>query len=61
MVFELSPPASAGEAWSLTVVHNFTGGEDGAGPQGGLIFDSQGNLYGTAEAGGASCLFDSSP
>ncbi len=35
----------------LTVLHAFTGGTDGAGPQ-GLITDSSGNLYGTTFYGG---------
>ncbi|HXW71440.1 MAG TPA: choice-of-anchor tandem repeat GloVer-containing protein [Methylocella sp.] len=38
---------------SETVLHAFNG-SDGANPMGGLIGDSQGNLYGTAAAGGAS-------
>jgi uncharacterized repeat protein (TIGR03803 family) len=37
-----------------TVLHNFTGGADGGLPYGGVIRDSKGNLYGTAEVGGAS-------
>jgi uncharacterized repeat protein (TIGR03803 family) len=35
-----------------TVLHSFTMAEDGAYPYAGLIRDKQGNLYGTAEAGG---------
>ena len=35
-----------------TVLHNFTGGADGAFPWAGLTMDSAGNLYGVAEAGG---------
>lgn len=31
-----------------TVLYHFTGGADGAGPQGGLILDAADNLYGTA-------------
>jgi uncharacterized repeat protein (TIGR03803 family) len=34
-----------------TVLHTFTGHQDGAGPQ-GLIIDSDGNLYGIAQNGG---------
>jgi uncharacterized repeat protein (TIGR03803 family) len=39
-----------------TVLHSFTGGADGGSPLAGLIRDSAGNLYGTAQAGGASVL-----
>jgi uncharacterized repeat protein (TIGR03803 family) len=39
-----------------TVLYSFTGGSDGANPNGGLLQDSQGNLYGTAYDGGdAAC------
>jgi uncharacterized repeat protein (TIGR03803 family) len=51
-VFELSP-ASDG-SWTETVLYSFTGGQDGAGPNGRVIFDAQGNLYGTTAYGGAS-------
>jgi len=47
-VFELSP-TSGTEA----VLHSFSqGGTDGYEPQGGLIFDMAGNLYGVANEGG---------
>ena len=35
-----------------TVLYNFTGGVDGGNPEGGVIGDGQGNLYGTTFAGG---------
>ncbi len=50
IVYELSPTAS-GE-WEETILHKFTGGSDGKYPDGGLIFDRTGNLYGTASEGG---------
>ena len=38
-----------------TLLYSFTGvNGDGAGPSGGLVRDSQGNLYGTTEYGGLS-------
>jgi len=41
---------------TFTVLHAFNGPpSDGANPFAGLTFDSSGNLYGAAEAGGASC------
>jgi uncharacterized repeat protein (TIGR03803 family) len=38
---------------SETVLHNFTGGSDGADPNGGVVIDMKGNLYGTTVYGGA--------
>jgi uncharacterized repeat protein (TIGR03803 family) len=43
----------AGGTWSETVLHNFTGGDDGSGPGAGLTLDTQGNLYGMTPTGGA--------
>jgi uncharacterized repeat protein (TIGR03803 family) len=37
-----------------TVLYTFTGGADGADPQGGLIQDAAGNFYGTTSLGGAA-------
>ena len=45
----LSQPA---RAQTFTVLHNFTGGVDGALPSGGVVFDAAGNLYGTTAEGG---------
>jgi uncharacterized repeat protein (TIGR03803 family) len=50
IVFELTPTSNG--SWKETVIHRFTGGEDGAGPDAGVISDAQGNLYGTAGGGG---------
>jgi hypothetical protein len=40
------------QAQTFQVLHNFTGGRDGAGPLDGVTLDHNGNLYGTASAGG---------
>jgi uncharacterized repeat protein (TIGR03803 family) len=45
VVFELSP--SSGGNWTESVLYAFTDGEDGEGPQSGVVFDKLGNLYGT--------------
>jgi len=39
--------------WTEQVLHRFTGGNDGAGPDADLIFDAAGSLYGVACGGGA--------
>jgi uncharacterized repeat protein (TIGR03803 family) len=48
-LFELQP---AGVNSTLTVLHDFAGGKDGGQPYSGVIFDSQGNLYGTTSSDG---------
>jgi uncharacterized repeat protein (TIGR03803 family) len=53
VLYELSP--QAGGAWTETIVHVFLGGaNDGDRPAAGLVFDSEGHLYGTAIYGGAA-------
>ncbi len=52
-VFELSPPAVAGDPWIETVVHSFNG-TDGTLPAGRLQFDASGALYGTTDGGGTN-------
>ncbi|HZP24066.1 MAG TPA: choice-of-anchor tandem repeat GloVer-containing protein [Terriglobales bacterium] len=51
VVYELSPN---GSGWTETVLYAFSGGNDGAIPYSGVIFDQAGNLYGTASQGGAN-------
>jgi uncharacterized repeat protein (TIGR03803 family) len=48
-VFQLTPNNDG--SWTESVLHSFHG-EDGYLPEGGLIFDSEGNLYGTTSEGG---------
>jgi uncharacterized repeat protein (TIGR03803 family) len=51
VVYELS---LQGGAWKQTVIHAFTGGNDGAvGSLGSLLLDASGNFYGVSELGGA--------
>jgi len=41
------------QAQTFTILHNFTGGQDGGVPVAGLTMDRGGNLYGTASDGGS--------
>jgi uncharacterized repeat protein (TIGR03803 family) len=56
IVFTGSLATSAG-AQTETVLYDFTGQSDGSVPLAGLVFDSAGNLYGTA----GSAVFELSP
>jgi uncharacterized repeat protein (TIGR03803 family) len=63
-VFELSPPAIPGGAWTETTLHHFAGGSDGEVPVSGVVLDSNGNVYGTTYYGGtanAGTIFELSP
>jgi uncharacterized repeat protein (TIGR03803 family) len=53
VVYELTN--SAGQ-WTQTVIHNFTGGDDGSGPGSPVVLDKAGNVYGTTPTGGADGL-----
>ena len=62
VAFELSPSGS-GE-WTETVLHSFGNGNDGTGRISELVFDHQGNLYGTTSTGGShrcGIVFELSP
>ena len=53
IVFALATATTqSAQAQTFQVLHNFTGGQDGADPLDGLTIDRYGNLYGTASAGG---------
>jgi uncharacterized repeat protein (TIGR03803 family) len=53
LVFELSPPAAPGDAWTETVLFQFPAdGSLGSLATGKLVFDGVGNLYGTTYEGG---------
>lgn len=52
-VFALAPPATEGGAWTETTLYAFQAGpNDGLGPEGPVVFDNNGNLYGTTYTGG---------
>lgn len=48
-VFKLT---RSGGGWTYRSLHEFTGGSDGRTPRSNLIFDANGNLYGTTSQGG---------
>lgn len=53
LVFSLTPPANGlGGAWTEIVLHRFTGGIGGGGPEGGVTIGENGVLYGTTQTGG---------
>jgi uncharacterized repeat protein (TIGR03803 family) len=51
-VFELAAPSEPGGAWTESVLHRF-GASGDSNPHDGVIFDNNGNLYGTTYLGGA--------
>lgn len=62
VVFELSPGSKG--IWVEKIIHEFRAIEDGVHPEGNLIFDAEGNLFGTTVFGGlADCgtVFELSP
>jgi uncharacterized repeat protein (TIGR03803 family) len=50
VVYKLNPASQE------TILYTFTGGADGGQPVASVIRDPAGNLYGTTQAGGASCM-----
>ena len=50
-VFKLSPVVN--DVWTETVLWGFGGRGDGKNPYGGVVIDSDGNLYGTTNIGGS--------
>jgi uncharacterized repeat protein (TIGR03803 family) len=52
VVYELSPPTQKGGQWTYAILYNFQGGNDGDFPNGDLVFDAKGNLYGATQFGG---------
>ena len=61
LVYELT---QSGGVWKETILYTFTGGSDGGNPNGPLVMDEAGNLYGTALQGGTQyngVVFELSP
>ena len=59
VVYKVAP-----KTLTATVLHSFAGGDDGCGPNGGLVTDTAGNLYGTTYQGGkynAGVVFRQTP
>lgn len=52
-VYSLSPPVQGG-SWTAQPLYKFLGGTDGATPEGALVSDASGVLYGTTSTGGAA-------
>ena len=53
-VFMLTPTSQP--PWTYTSLHDFTGGSDGGNPYGNVVFDANGNIYGTASTGGSQTV-----
>jgi hypothetical protein len=54
-VFQLTPPATPGGAWTESVLYSFSGsGGDGAFPLAGVVLGKNGVLYGTTTYGGSA-------
>ena len=59
-VFRLIAPRTKNGKWTERVLHSFAGGSDGAEPNGNLVLDSAGAVYGTTSFGGnEGCKTDS--
>ena len=64
--FKLSPNSNG--TWTETTLYSFTGNGDGGYPNGGVVLDHAGNLFGTTQVGGigqgyygAGTVFEISP
>jgi hypothetical protein len=51
-IFSLTSEGKAG--WKHVIIHTFEGGSDGAEPYGNLVFDTEGNAYGSTPYGGTA-------
>jgi hypothetical protein len=51
-IFRLTPPPQGKGTWKYDVLYTLNGSSDGSAPQGNLVFDANGNIYGATELGG---------
>src|SRR5579864_9298503 len=51
-IFRLTPPISGHGPWTYQTLYTFKSNADGSGPEGNLVFDAEGNLYGATELAG---------
>ena len=54
IAFLLVVVATPAQAQTFKVIHNFSGGQDGATPEAGVTLDKAGNLYGSTHNGGTT-------
>jgi uncharacterized repeat protein (TIGR03803 family) len=59
-VYKLQPPATFCRSitcpWNITILYSFSGSAGGSDPNGNVVFDAAGNIYGTTYYGGADSL-----
>jgi hypothetical protein len=56
VAYRLAPPAKKGQAWTETVLYSFNLSNNiGSSPEGPVIFDGSGNMYGTTAFGATWC------
>jgi uncharacterized repeat protein (TIGR03803 family) len=53
-VYRLTPPANSSGRWTSTTLFAFKGAGSGCAPEGNLLMDASGNLYGQATSCGSS-------
>jgi uncharacterized repeat protein (TIGR03803 family) len=60
-IYKLSPPQTKDGKWTEKVLYGFKGVKsgDGANPNGGLVFNPEGAIYGTTFIGGYNCPHNS--
>jgi len=54
VAFKLTPPGPGQTLWTETILHQFSGAGDGLAPDGALLLDKNGALYGTTWLGGTT-------